>query len=214
MGTETGIAWCDATWNPWAIAEWPNHDGFVFFGTRPTDGRRGFFWRRATLEGVADSLLHESNISQRNARGFGITANGETLLYASGHSPVRFLAVSLSEPGSEPNVVAERNGGLGIVHHKKFDYRGVIIDVDPVFMGTEEWYEEVARSRPPKDKPWYQVLVHNSIQQTSSISARRSGPWPRAGSASRRRIWRLNRVPCRLWTTAVSPSPASTTWPR
>ena len=53
-----------------------------------------------------------------------------------------------------------------IVHHKKFDYRGVIIDVDPVFMGTEEWYEEVARSRPPKDKPWYHVLVHNSIQQT------------------------------------------------
>lgn len=49
-----------------------------------------------------------------------------------------------------------------IVHHKKFDYRGVIVDVDALFQGTDEWYEYVARSRPPKDKPWYHVLVDNS----------------------------------------------------
>ena len=53
-----------------------------------------------------------------------------------------------------------------LVHHKKFDYRGVIIDVDAVFEGTEEWYQQVALSRPPKDKPWYHVLVHNSEQMT------------------------------------------------
>jgi len=53
-----------------------------------------------------------------------------------------------------------------LVHHKKFDYRGVIIDVDAGFEGTEEWYQQVALSRPPKDKPWYQVLVHNSNQMT------------------------------------------------
>ena len=52
------------------------------------------------------------------------------------------------------------------VHHKKFDYRGVIIDVDAEFEGTEEWYQQVALSRPPKDKPWYHVLVHNSEQMT------------------------------------------------
>jgi heat shock protein HspQ len=46
-----------------------------------------------------------------------------------------------------------------IVLHQRFGYRGVIFDVDPVFMGSEEWYEAVARSRPPKDKPWYHVLV-------------------------------------------------------
>ena len=40
-----------------------------------------------------------------------------------------------------------------------FDYRGVIVDVDPVFQGSEEWYEKVALSRPPKDRPWYHVLV-------------------------------------------------------
>ena len=53
-----------------------------------------------------------------------------------------------------------------LVHHKKFDYRGVIIDVDAEFSGTEDWYQQVARSRPPKDRPWYHVLVDNSDQLT------------------------------------------------
>jgi heat shock protein HspQ len=53
-----------------------------------------------------------------------------------------------------------------LVHHKKFDYRGVIIDVDAEFSGTEEWYQQVALSKPPKDKPWYHVLVHDSNQLT------------------------------------------------
>jgi heat shock protein HspQ len=53
-----------------------------------------------------------------------------------------------------------------VVHHKKFNYRGVIIDVDGAFQGTEEWYQQAALSRPPRDKPWYHVLVDNSNQLT------------------------------------------------
>ena len=53
-----------------------------------------------------------------------------------------------------------------LVHHKLFGYRGVIYDVDPEFMLTDEWYENVARSRPPKDEPWYRVLVDNELQET------------------------------------------------
>jgi heat shock protein HspQ len=53
-----------------------------------------------------------------------------------------------------------------LVHHRRFGYRGVIFDVDPVFAGTEEWYEQVARSRPPKDAPWYHVLVHDTDRTT------------------------------------------------
>ena len=53
-----------------------------------------------------------------------------------------------------------------IIHHKLFDYIGVVFDVDPVFQGTDEWYEHVAGSRPPKDKPWYHVLVHNAVHTT------------------------------------------------
>jgi heat shock protein HspQ len=52
------------------------------------------------------------------------------------------------------------------VHHKLFDYRGVIVDVDPCFQGTDEWYESMARSRPPRDEPWYHVLVHDAQHET------------------------------------------------
>ena len=53
-----------------------------------------------------------------------------------------------------------------IVHHKKFNYRGVVFDVDATFQGTDEWYEQVAQSRPPKDQPWYHVLVDGAAHTT------------------------------------------------
>jgi len=53
-----------------------------------------------------------------------------------------------------------------LVHHQRFDYRGVVIDVDPEFNGTEEWYERMARSQPPRDKPWYHVLVDGANHAT------------------------------------------------
>jgi heat shock protein HspQ len=57
--------------------------------------------------------------------------------------------------------------GLGqLVHHTLFGYRGVVIDVDPVFSLSDEWYEQVAKSRPPKDAPWYRVLVAEAFHET------------------------------------------------
>ncbi|MGA7982007.1 MAG: heat shock protein HspQ [Chromatiaceae bacterium] len=53
-----------------------------------------------------------------------------------------------------------------LVHHRLFDYRGVVVDVDPIFQGSDDWYETVARSRPPKDRPWYKVLVHDAAHET------------------------------------------------
>ena len=52
------------------------------------------------------------------------------------------------------------------VYHRLFGYRGVIVDVDPEFLGLDEWYEQVAKSRPPKDEPWYHVLVHDAYSET------------------------------------------------
>jgi heat shock protein HspQ len=52
------------------------------------------------------------------------------------------------------------------VHHRLFGYRGVVFDVDSEFAGSEEWYETVARTRPPKDRPWYHVLVHDALHTT------------------------------------------------
>lgn len=62
---------------------------------------------------------------------------------------------------------AEAKFSIGqTVHHLLFGYRGVIYDVDPFFLGTDEWYDEVAKSRPPKDQPWYKVLVHDALHET------------------------------------------------
>ena len=53
-----------------------------------------------------------------------------------------------------------------IVRHRIFDYRGVVYDADPVFDMTDEWYAQMARSRPPKDEPWYHVLVDGAVHTT------------------------------------------------
>ena len=53
-----------------------------------------------------------------------------------------------------------------LVHHRLFDYRGVIVDVDPHFLGTEDWYAKSTQSSPRKDRPWYHVLVDESAHQT------------------------------------------------
>ena len=53
-----------------------------------------------------------------------------------------------------------------IVLHCLFEYRGVIIDVDPEFHGNEDWYSNVARTRPPKQSPWYHVLVDGGDLRT------------------------------------------------
>ena len=53
-----------------------------------------------------------------------------------------------------------------IVEHALFNYRGVIFEVDAEFSLSEEWYQQVARSRPPKDQPWYHVLVDNGTHTT------------------------------------------------
>jgi heat shock protein HspQ len=53
-----------------------------------------------------------------------------------------------------------------LIYHKLFGYRGVIVDIDPYFQLTDEWYDSVASSRPPKNEPWYHVLVHQSLNST------------------------------------------------
>ena len=68
---------------------------------------------------------------------------------------------------TEAGMTTETHFSVGeIVHHTKFGYHGVIIAVDPVFTGTDEWYANVAQSRPPKGRPWYHVLVDGESHGT------------------------------------------------
>ncbi|MBW2386924.1 MAG: heat shock protein HspQ [Deltaproteobacteria bacterium] len=71
-----------------------------------------------------------------------------------------------SPASSKPEEAVARFSPGELVHHARFGYRGVVVDVDATFQLSDEWYEEVARSRPPKDRPWYHVLVDGSTSTT------------------------------------------------
>lgn len=42
----------------------------------------------------------------------------------------------------------------------------MVFDVDPTFQGSEDWYEQMAITRPPKDRPWYHVMVDGAAHTT------------------------------------------------
>jgi heat shock protein HspQ len=54
--------------------------------------------------------------------------------------------------------------GIGdVVRHRKYPFRGVVYDVDPVFSNTDEWYLSIPEDvRPRKDQPFYHLLAENA----------------------------------------------------
>ncbi len=49
-----------------------------------------------------------------------------------------------------------------IVRHKVFPFRGVVIDVDPEYANTEEWWNAIPPEiRPDRDQPFYHLLAEN-----------------------------------------------------
>ena len=87
------------------------------------------------------------------------------------HSPLSILPSPGDVPPEGPVAIPETDGqaqfDLGqLVVHKLFHYRGVIFDVDATFQGSDDWYDKVAASRPPRDEPWYHVLVHEADHTT------------------------------------------------
>ncbi len=53
-----------------------------------------------------------------------------------------------------------------IIYHRRLNYRGVVIDVDPCFKGSDLWYQSVARTCPDRDQPWYRILVDGTDDAT------------------------------------------------
>ena len=50
-----------------------------------------------------------------------------------------------------------------IVRHRRFPFRGVIYDVDPIFANTEEWWLAIPEEvRPRKDQPFYHLYAENA----------------------------------------------------
>lgn len=54
--------------------------------------------------------------------------------------------------------------GIGqVVRHRKYPFRGIIYDVDPVFANTDEWWLAIPEEvRPRKDQPFYHLFAENA----------------------------------------------------
>ena len=52
-----------------------------------------------------------------------------------------------------------------LVRHRRYGYRGVVVDRDLSCEASEEWYSR-NRSQPDREQPWYHVLVHDSDAAT------------------------------------------------
>ena len=71
-----------------------------------------------------------------------------------------------------------------IVRHRRYPFRGVVIDVDPEFDNTDEWYESIpAEVRPHKDQPFYHLLAENAdsyytayVSQQNLVGDSENGP--------------------------------------
>ena len=52
-----------------------------------------------------------------------------------------------------------------LVRHKRYHYRGVVVDFDVRCMADEQWYQN-NQAQPDRDQPWYHVLVDGSDATT------------------------------------------------
>ena len=52
-----------------------------------------------------------------------------------------------------------------IVRHKRYGYRGVVVDYDATCQADEDWYQS-NNTQPARNQPWYHVLVDGSNQTT------------------------------------------------
>ena len=50
-----------------------------------------------------------------------------------------------------------------VIKHRIYKFSGMILDIDPVFNNTEEWWQAIpAEIRPRKDQPFYHLFAENS----------------------------------------------------
>ncbi len=65
-----------------------------------------------------------------------------------------------------------------VVKHRKYPFRGVIFDIDPVFGNSEEWWLSIPEDvRPAKDQPFYHLYAENAeTEYTAYVSEQNLTP--------------------------------------
>jgi len=66
-----------------------------------------------------------------------------------------------------------------VVYNTDMDYRGVVVDVDPMFLGDSETAMQAIGESEPLDRPWYHVLgdgkEHVTYVSENSLTADDTG---------------------------------------
>ena len=52
-----------------------------------------------------------------------------------------------------------------LVKHRRYGYRGVVVEFDPNCLAPDQWYQS-NQTQPDRHLPWYHVLVHDTVQIT------------------------------------------------
>ena len=93
--------------------------------------------------------------------------------------------VSKSNSSRKINVSKHPLFNIGdIVKHRIYPFRGVIVDVDPEFSNTEEWYQSIpAEIRPSRQQPYYHLMAENTetfytayVSQQNLVGDGENGP--------------------------------------
>ena len=63
-----------------------------------------------------------------------------------------------------------------VIHHRRYGYRGVIVERDPGCQAEDGWYQN-NQTQPARNQPWYHVLVHDGVH-TTYVSERNLRPDP------------------------------------
>jgi len=71
----------------------------------------------------------------------------------------------LSDPASEQPVFEPGQ----LVCHRRYGYRGVVVDRDEICQAGDEWYLK-NQTQPDRNQPWYHVLVDGSSSSTYATS--------------------------------------------
>ncbi len=128
---------------------------------------------RPLTEGVGDKIAErltgtESPIPSADSiltRVLRNLVNGHCLLFQKSEMDLYYyLAQSLSSESAKVSELPNFAPG-DLVQHKRYGYRGVVVEYDLEFRGEESWYRS-NRTQPDKDQPWYNVLVDGTEQVT------------------------------------------------
>lgn len=72
--------------------------------------------------------------------------------------------IQIRRPGRQEGSPARFAPGQ-LVRHRRYGYRGVVVDYDLACRAPDEWYL-ANRTQPDRGQPWYHVLVHGSTGAT------------------------------------------------